>query len=300
MNGIHKEKLKTALMVQGVFWAIPLLFMALLSIVPNPDVSRDLQTGLILSCFLMFLSPFLGWFIFLPAFQGFWHKTLAALLYTVAVWALSLGGLVAGMASGWESLPDHKAQVEKAREKPLFEEAVKKLQTRINALGSADETDRFIRAFAKDHLEKKPTPFPMEDMEYEELGLLLKFLDSKQQAFGPRAVAKMYFLLTQGADGAWSEAVDEAISESFYRHTEETLLAMGDAEKELEPQSEQWNKELVSWWKNDLVLPAYLDDEPVTQKVAEEKLVRQKLKAMRNTSNATLIDSLLAKKILSE
>ena len=296
MNEILKMRIIWALMIQGLSWILGLAIIGVLSITASKDTC-DLFQALLGYVFIgMFFGPLIGLFIFLPTVSGLFKKTAYALGFVIALWAVTLIGALIFSGSSWKPLYEKTEEKKLAALKPQYDAELKKAEGAIDSLKTPEEADQYVQAFIVKR-GNEGFNYPV-NWQYEESEYLIRFLANHRKTLGDRAVAKMFLLLNQYAGASDGEDLAYNYSKIFYSSTEEAVEAMSDAQSELLP---GFKKQDPQWlYGNGCGLPQEFIDGPPAEKLKAEKLIKSKLQAMKNPSNAAYIDYLFKNKCFDE
>ena len=293
MDDKLKVGLRKAILIQASFWTIELLLIAALSLISNSDFSKFLFNLFALGSFVIFLIPFMGLFAFVRTVRGFWKKTAVAFLFLIAIWVINFLAIYLFQLAKWETLADKKAEETKVKQESLMEAQDKithqEISQKISSLKTENEAEKYLTEILKKAKNHSDESF---DLNVDEADSFWGFLLDKQKLLGDKDTAKMCLLLRQD-DYANPEDLTSLYGGILWSDTPAAVEAMVEAKKNLLPEFK--NSEFYeSLYSLGVSVPYDNTDLSEEERVKKAKPIRDRLKVLRNSSNADFIDYLLS------
>ncbi len=286
-----KKRIRLACVFQGVVWGLGLVTMAVLSFVPSQQTGFFFENILLLVSLGMFVTPLAGIFFFVRYVSGNLKKFIYATSFVLVIWALNILGVGLVQVSKWESFSDKKARETEIANKPIYDKMRNDLEKKITSIGTAEAAENYVKSVV---LERKAVDISeyYPGRKSDQVEFLINLFRSKQKMFGDKAVAKMAFLLMQYSGGDDGEDMSSLCGEILWNDTSAAVEAMGAAKKDLLPEfkNEEFYKGL---YETCIWVPYDNTDLSESERRMKAKPIKDRLKALRNSSNSDFVDYLL-------
>ena len=182
------------------------------------------------------------------------------------------------------------AKNEWAKKGPFIESLQKTVHLKLGSIHTAKEAEEYLLEITEKA--QKDTEGELVDSELAEAGAFIDFLIDKQKVFGNESTAKMCLLLKQDK-AANIENLVSLYGSILWTDTPSGVKAMSDAKRDLMPENKNtaFYEELYSL---GVYVPYDNTDLSNAERAKKAKPLKDRLKALRNSSNADFIDYLLS------